>query len=282
VTEAARGFARWKFRYVAAAGSDPDLSSGDFRLILFVLSCLSDGSRKAAVSDETLRDEVPGFRRDGSLRKARGRVRDLGFWTFEAGSGRRATRYEFLDDRLSVLEMAIKKRAKSRKAQKDERDLAFDALAAVRRGELLPRHEDGCSEVLPSQVAETTQGGERVKIDPPQSQQFGGGKIDPPFNSPLPIDSTDRRGSTRVPARDPTVTDADVARAQVEIDRILQSASQEHGLPVDEVRAILGDELYLMRWSIEEFPGDGIGVERDVRSKVMRVRAERDAAALSA
>lgn len=133
-----RNFATRKFRLIEAAGSDPELSAPFFRLLLCVLDRLPEGSSIVALGDDYLRDECPGYRGDGRLRKARSAIRAIGYWDFVPGSGRDATAYTVKWDRVAQLLMERKKRAKIRSDKREERDAAFRALGAVRRGELVP------------------------------------------------------------------------------------------------------------------------------------------------
>lgn len=153
-----RSFATRKFRLIEAAGSDPELSAPFFRLLLCVLDRLPEGSSVVILGDDYLRDECPGYRRDGSLRKARSAIRAIGYWDFVPGSGRDPTAYTVKWGRVTQLLAERKKRAKIRSDKRDERDAAFRALGAVRRGELVP-----------------TPG----KIDPPRRLLRGGSFLSP-------------------------------------------------------------------------------------------------------
>ncbi len=188
-----RSFARRKFELIEAAGSDPELSASLFRLLLCVLDRLPQGSNVTQVGDDYLREECPGYRRDGSLRKARHEIRSAGYWTFSPGSGREATTYSILWNRVPRLLAERKERAKLRKARRDDRDEAFRTLAKVRRGELVPSPgkndppsspEQGGSKMPSSDPARR----EGIKSASPQIAQLRGCEIDPPFNSSSSIE----------------------------------------------------------------------------------------------
>lgn len=188
-----RSFARKKFAMIEAAGSDPDLPSSLFRLLLCVLDRVPEGSDTTALGDDYLRDECPGYRRDGSLRKARSALQRIGYWRFTPGSGRAATSYTILWDRVSTLLAQRKARAKIRQERRDERDEAFRALARVRRGEFVPTpgkidppssFQQGGSRTPPLDL----EAREGIKSVSPQIALLRGGKNDPPFNSSTSIE----------------------------------------------------------------------------------------------
>lgn len=196
--EVMRSFARKKFEMIEAAGSDPELPASLFRLLLCVLDRIPEGLDTAALGDDYLREECPGYRRDGSLRKARAALQRLGYWRFTPGSGKTATSYTIRWDRVSHLLAKRKARSKLRKERRDERDEAFRALGKVRRGELVPTPGkiDPLSSSYPENpeaalIGISARGG--IKSASPQTAQLRGSKNDPPFNSSTSIEEANEK-----------------------------------------------------------------------------------------
>jgi len=116
-----RSFTSWKLDILSAVGADPRVPSSHFRMFARVLAALNEHSRVAIIGDNVLADEVPGFKVQSTCYRARQRLKDLGYWTFEEGRGSRATRYTISDEPTAAVLEAIKQARERRNQERESR-----------------------------------------------------------------------------------------------------------------------------------------------------------------
>ncbi len=82
-----------KFALLEAASTDDRMSSGEFRFFARILQSLDRATWTATLGDERIMAEVPGCASRHTCNGHRAAIAALGYFEFEAGSGRHPTRY---------------------------------------------------------------------------------------------------------------------------------------------------------------------------------------------
>ncbi|MDN3622005.1 hypothetical protein [Methylobacterium isbiliense] len=99
----ARSFTSWKLDILNAACADSRLRASEFRMLARILQATNAQTRKAIIADDTLADEVPGFKSQSSAWRARRAIADAGYFTFVEGKGRSSTAYSISDEPVNAI-----------------------------------------------------------------------------------------------------------------------------------------------------------------------------------
>lgn len=114
-------FVALRFRIQRAARADKRLSSGQYRILDYVLNETwpdpETGMPVARVTDEMLTDDVPGHAAQSTLYRTRTHIAELGWWSVAPGKGTAATVYTFHETPVKPILVALK-------ASDDRRKLA--------------------------------------------------------------------------------------------------------------------------------------------------------------
>lgn len=291
-TADAKTFTGWKLDYLKAACADPRLSAGNFRLMFRVMSAVNAGTKVAVLGDDTIQDDVAGFKEQGTCRKHRKRIAEVGYWKFRPGSGANATEYTFLEMPAAAVMTGLQEQ-RSKRHEKRKR----------RKSDYLLNRRDPSMQTAPSDQGDPS--AQAAPIEREQSIQTGGEQsirtagavcVDgyTPSVTPSTIqEAADQKVSSYAHAREEMkepvcefgievpewLTSEERFRGAEEISGYIARKAKAAGVGVDEVDMALGDRLSRMALEIAIFPGDNIANFRKVDAVIASLlRVASDAA----
>lgn len=108
LTKPPPGFTARRSEIAKAAIADPRIEPTHLRLFLFVLHRTDHRDNGAIVQDELIMSVVRGFAVQSTIYRARKALAELGWWTYQPGSGLAATVYEPRYDNVAAIKSKVK------------------------------------------------------------------------------------------------------------------------------------------------------------------------------